>query len=81
MFAQTLERATEIGLETELLPTWYDVDDAATLERLRHELRVTRRESRRLRCHAHPHYLESLRRNGLHCEQRMLSAFPQRQAW
>lgn len=35
---QTLERAREIGLTTELLPTWYDVDDAATLERLRREL-------------------------------------------
>ncbi len=38
VFAQTLERAREIGLQTELLPTWYDVDDAATLERLRREL-------------------------------------------
>jgi hypothetical protein len=38
VFAQTLERAREIGLEVELLPTWYDVDDAATLERLRREL-------------------------------------------
>jgi hypothetical protein len=36
--AQTLERAREIGLATELLPTWYDVDDAATLDRLRQEL-------------------------------------------
>jgi rSAM/selenodomain-associated transferase 1 len=40
VFAQTLERAGEIGLEVELLPTWYDVDDAATLERLRRELAV-----------------------------------------
>jgi rSAM/selenodomain-associated transferase 1 len=38
VFAQTLERAGEIGLQVELLPTWYDVDDAATLERLRREL-------------------------------------------
>lgn len=38
VFAQTLERAGEIGLSVELLPTWYDVDDAATLERLRREL-------------------------------------------
>ena len=38
MFKQTLGRAKEIGLEAELLPTWYDVDDAATLERLRREL-------------------------------------------
>ena len=38
VFQQTLERAREIGLEAELLPTWYDVDDGATLERLRREL-------------------------------------------
>ena len=38
VFAQTLERAKEIGLQAELLPTWYDLDDAATLERLRREL-------------------------------------------
>jgi uncharacterized protein len=35
---QTLERAGAIGLQAELLPTWYDVDDGATLERLRREL-------------------------------------------
>jgi uncharacterized protein len=38
VFEQTLERAREIGLPAELLPAWYDVDDAATLERLRREL-------------------------------------------
>ena len=38
VFEQTLERAREIGLQAELLPTWYDVDDAATLDRLRREL-------------------------------------------
>jgi len=38
VFNQTLERAKEISLQAELLPTWYDVDDAATLERLRQEL-------------------------------------------
>jgi rSAM/selenodomain-associated transferase 1 len=38
VFEQTLERAREIGLQAELLPTWYDVDDAATLERLQREL-------------------------------------------
>jgi glycosyltransferase A (GT-A) superfamily protein (DUF2064 family) len=38
VFAQTLERAREIALPAELLPTWYDVDDAATLERLQREL-------------------------------------------
>ncbi|CAN5123267.1 TIGR04282 family arsenosugar biosynthesis glycosyltransferase [soil metagenome] len=35
---QTLERAREIGVEVELLPTWYDVDDRATLRRLCDEL-------------------------------------------
>jgi glycosyltransferase A (GT-A) superfamily protein (DUF2064 family) len=38
VFAQTLARANEIGLESELLPSWYDVDDAAALERLEREL-------------------------------------------
>jgi rSAM/selenodomain-associated transferase 1 len=38
VLAQTLERAREIGLQAELLSTWYDVDDGATLERLRREL-------------------------------------------
>jgi uncharacterized protein len=35
---QTLARASEIGLQVELLPSWYDVDDVATLERLRREV-------------------------------------------
>ncbi|CAN5737202.1 TIGR04282 family arsenosugar biosynthesis glycosyltransferase [soil metagenome] len=35
---QTLERAREIGVDTQLLPTWYDVDDRATLRRLCEEL-------------------------------------------
>ena len=38
VFGQTLERATEIGLPIQLLPTWYDVDDVAGLRRLRDEL-------------------------------------------
>jgi rSAM/selenodomain-associated transferase 1 len=38
VLTQTLERAAEIGLKAEMLPTWFDVDDAATLERLRREL-------------------------------------------
>lgn len=36
--AQTLERAAEIGLPVNLLQTWYDVDDASSLTRLRAEL-------------------------------------------
>jgi uncharacterized protein len=35
---QTMQRATEIGLEVKLLPTGYDVDDAASLRRLCNEL-------------------------------------------
>jgi hypothetical protein len=35
---QTLERAAEIGLNVHVLPTWYDVDDAAALRMLRAEL-------------------------------------------
>jgi rSAM/selenodomain-associated transferase 1 len=38
VLAQTMERAGEINLDAELLPAWYDVDDAATLQRLRLEL-------------------------------------------
>ena len=35
---QTLARAAELKLEVRLLPTWYDVDDRATLRRLCDEL-------------------------------------------
>jgi len=35
---QTLDRCGEVGLEVVLLPTWYDVDDAATLDMLKAEL-------------------------------------------
>ncbi|HEX8490840.1 MAG TPA: TIGR04282 family arsenosugar biosynthesis glycosyltransferase [Chthoniobacterales bacterium] len=35
---QTIQRAREIGLPVHLLPTWYDVDDRATLNRLCQEL-------------------------------------------
>jgi rSAM/selenodomain-associated transferase 1 len=35
---QTIERASEIGLEMSLLSEWYDVDDARSLNRLYHEL-------------------------------------------
>lgn len=38
VLTQTLERAAEIELEVEVLPVWYDVDDAASLERLCMEL-------------------------------------------
>jgi rSAM/selenodomain-associated transferase 1 len=36
---QTKERAREIGLDLHVLPTWYDVDDAAALRTLHAELR------------------------------------------
>ena len=38
VMAETLERCREAGLEVVLLPTWYDVDDAATLSVLKAEL-------------------------------------------
>ena len=39
VFAQTAERASEIGIEPVVLPVWYDVDDIASLRRLHLELR------------------------------------------
>jgi hypothetical protein len=39
--AETLALAAEDGLEVALLPTWYDVDDAASLARLEAELAGT----------------------------------------
>jgi uncharacterized protein len=38
VLAQTLERAGELGLEVARMPSWYDVDDAASLRRLVGEL-------------------------------------------
>ena len=38
VFAQTLERGREIGLEPVVLPMWYDVDDIRSLRRLAAEL-------------------------------------------
>jgi rSAM/selenodomain-associated transferase 1 len=38
VFAQTVERAREIGLEPLVLPMWYDVDDLESLQRLNAEL-------------------------------------------
>ena len=38
VFTQTIERAAEIGLEVKTLPSWYDVDDVASLRRLCDEL-------------------------------------------
>jgi len=41
VLARTRERAAEIDLPVELLPPWYDVDDADTLKRLCEELFLT----------------------------------------
>lgn len=40
VFAQTVQRASEIGLELHRLPAWYDVDDVAALRLLHDELFV-----------------------------------------
>jgi len=40
VFARTRQRAAEIDLPVQLLPPWYDVDDAETLNRLCEELLV-----------------------------------------
>ncbi len=44
VLAHTIERALEIGLEVEMLPPWYDVDDAETLGRLCEELFASHRQ-------------------------------------
>jgi rSAM/selenodomain-associated transferase 1 len=49
--AQTLERASEIGLDVHRLPMWYDVDDVDALRRLNTELSGGDLGRRRL---AHP---------------------------
>ncbi|HYN23618.1 MAG TPA: TIGR04282 family arsenosugar biosynthesis glycosyltransferase [Pyrinomonadaceae bacterium] len=38
VLSHTIERAAEINLEVDVLPAWYDVDDAATLVHLCNEL-------------------------------------------
>jgi glycosyltransferase A (GT-A) superfamily protein (DUF2064 family) len=43
VYRQTAERAASIGLELVTLPAWYDVDDAASLRWLFHELLDGRR--------------------------------------
>lgn len=41
VLAHTIERAAEINLPVETLPTWYDVDDVATLRLLCNELSLS----------------------------------------
>ena len=43
---QTIQRATEMGIKVKLLPTGYDVDDAASLRRLCNELLADTRSSK-----------------------------------
>jgi uncharacterized protein len=42
--AQTLAQAATLGLEVVTLPSWFDVDDAASLNRLIDELRTPRKD-------------------------------------
>lgn len=42
---QTIRQATELGLEVQLLPTGYDVDDAVSLRRLCDELLLQQKDS------------------------------------
>jgi rSAM/selenodomain-associated transferase 1 len=52
---QTIARAGEIGLEVVQLPPWYDVDDAATLMRLRRELLDAPHTEQSSMCYSAPH--------------------------
>jgi rSAM/selenodomain-associated transferase 1 len=65
---QTRERAAELGLETLTLPTWYDVDDAASLHALTREALHGERFSARHRAHEARHtsaFLRQRERHGL----------------
>ncbi|HEY4470020.1 MAG TPA: TIGR04282 family arsenosugar biosynthesis glycosyltransferase [Stellaceae bacterium] len=67
VFAQTVERAREIGLEPIVLPQWYDVDDIASLHRLHRELLGGGDKDGHTRVHAARHtaaFLRELFRNG-----------------
>jgi rSAM/selenodomain-associated transferase 1 len=63
VFAQTLERAAELELETVVLPRWYDVDDAGSLNLLMSELLEGRAFSSAQRSHAAVHTSAFLRRS------------------
>jgi rSAM/selenodomain-associated transferase 1 len=58
---QTLDRAAEIGLSVDILPVWYDVDDAEALNTLHAELCEGAAFSAGLRSHAAPHSATLLR--------------------
>ena len=63
--AQTLARAAELGLETIVLPTWYDVDDAAALDTLVGETLEGKPFSAQHRSFTAPHAAALLRSQGL----------------
>ena len=56
----TIERAAEIGLPVELLPRWYDVDDAESLNRLCQELFAPHRQDGAYPAHHTRNFLGSL---------------------
>ncbi len=60
VLAHTVERAAEIGLEVEMLPRWYDVDDAETLNRLCEELFAPHRHDGAYPAHHTRNFLVSL---------------------
>ena len=56
VYAETVARCSEAGLEVVTLPTWYDVDDAATLDVLTAELLEGREPAfAEMRGYAAPH--------------------------
>ena len=55
VLAETVERAGEISLSVALLPMWYDVDDAASLERLKREVTGGDRFAPLSEAHEAPH--------------------------
>ena len=62
VFAQTVERARQIGLEPLVLPMWYDVDDVESLQRLNAELLGEGGKSDRSSAYRAPHTAAFLRR-------------------
>ena len=72
---ETLERCREASLEAVLLPTWYDVDDARTLEVLEAELLNGRRPAfAEMDGYAAPHTRELLGRMVRHPQTAVQSA-------
>jgi len=63
VFEQTLARAAELGLDSVLLPAWYDVDDAASLECLLRETLDGVSFCPTLRSHSATHTAAFLRRS------------------